>query len=353
MKTAALILFTLIPSLTFGQGLERTHLIGTANADRAAAWNGHIEYASWLDDETIVYWRKTGELTCWSLTNKKAVWSLQDVHNVSDWSVCRNKGRLAILYKENADTFSDKRVQVINCVDGKALLNADATALAMLMGTDHALPTRIALTPTDAKLILCNFGLHFASNGYVICPNYKKLELSFRIDASPSELSVSPNGSRVTVLADTKVICIHDIQNDTQVYFRGDRIRERPDSITSVIDAPFMSHARHDGADILIYTIDNSWSTGKVFIRDLKTNNGTSFDARNGHIEIDVDFARKRVVLTGTSAGLALLKFDGSVLAHMPKATLQRNACVAFSPSGKQLLIGSWDNTVSVFEIGE
>lgn len=126
-----------------------------------------------------------------------------------------------------------------------------------------------------------------------------------------------------------------------------------PNGISGVIDAPFFSHIRHDGAKTLICTRDNSWSTGQVQVHDLVTKEVKAFDAANGHIEMDVDFQRRRIVLTGTSKGLLLTDFDGKVLANAKEATLQRNACVEFSPSGNRVLVGSWDNTVSVFEIVE
>jgi hypothetical protein len=68
---------------------------------------------------------------------------------------------------------------------------------------------------------------------------------------------------------------------------------------------------------------------------------------------MDVDFAKRRIVLTGTETGLTVVDFAGKEIAHLPKATLQRNTAVEFSPSGKQILVGSWDNTVSVFTLKE
>ena len=34
-------------------------------------------------------------------------------------------------------------------------------------------------------------------------------------------------------------------------------------------------------------------ATGKVFVHDIKKDKVKSFDARNGHIEMDVDFAQR------------------------------------------------------------
>jgi WD40 repeat protein len=78
-----------------------------------------------------------------------------------------------------------------------------------------------------------------------------------------------------------------------------------------------------------------------------------SFDGLNGHIELDVSFSTRRIALTGTSTDLTVLDFDGNVLAHKKNATMQRNLSVEFSPSADRILVGSWDNTLSVFSIRE
>ena len=61
------------------------------------------------------------------------------------------------------------------------------------------------------------------------------------------------------------------------------------------------SRLRDGGGDTIVYTRDNSWYTGTVFVHDLKTDKAKSFDARNGHIELDVSFRERRIALTGTS----------------------------------------------------
>ena len=50
---------------------------------------------------------------------------------------------------------------------------------------------------------------------------------------------------------------------------------------------------------------------------------------------------------------LTVLDFDGHVVAHKKNVTMQRNASVEFSPAVDRILVGSWDNTLSVFSIAE
>jgi WD40 repeat protein len=75
------------------------------------------------------------------------------------------------------------------------------------------------------------------------------------------------------------------------------------------------------------------------------------FDARNGHIEMDVDFQHERIALTGTSTNITLLSFAGEELVHLENAMPDRNACIEFSPSGDRLIVGCFDGTVAVFKL--
>jgi WD40 repeat protein len=146
---------------------------------------------------------------------------------------------------------------------------------------------------------------------------------------------------------------LHDLTTDRDVFFRGQRIAKEPKSLTITIDAPFFSHLRDSGSDTIVYTLDNSWATGSVYIHNISTKATKSFDARSGHIELDVSFPKRRIALTGTSTDLTVLDFDGKQVAHTTKATLQRNYSVEFSPDGERVLVVSGDNTLSIFSIAE
>jgi WD40 repeat protein len=196
------------------------------------------------------------------------------------------------------------------------------------------------------------FATFYGRNGHVLDPTYRRLESSFEIDAAPREWSLSPEGRFLSLIAKDEVLCVRDLKENRELFFQGQRVLKKPDVHTFVIDAPFFSHIRSDGRTVL-YTQGNSWATGKVFVHDLATKKTNSFDARNGHIELSVHFPSRRLVVTGTGAGLTLTDFTGVMLADLKDATLQRNGCVEFSPSGKRIVVGSWDNAVYAFEIVE
>jgi WD40 repeat protein len=338
-------LMALLPLSALSADINLVFRQGEPIQDREAAWEGHIEFASWIDDEIIVYLSR-GHVTCISTRDSDVKWTVKDVGKISDWSVSRKTKRLAILGDNNTTS-------VIDCNDGKTIFTADRSRMARILGLDFALPSRIAMAPNDGRLVLCTFSTFHGRNGYVLDPSYTTVISSFDVDASPNELSLSPNGRRAAVIADDAVLCVRDLVEDRDVFFRGTRIKEKPDSLTATIDAPFFSHLRDGGGDHLIYTLDNSWATGKVFVHNLKTNKINSVDGRNGHIELDVSFSTGRIALTGTSTDLTVLDFDGTVIAHQKNATMQRNSSLEFSPSGDRILVASWDNTLSVYSIAE
>lgn len=346
-------LIVTLPYQARGADLKLVHRFGQPIAQSDQASDG-IVYASWVDDEHVVYATFSGQVTCLSLRDSKEIWTWKaagedDRRSMFDdrnWSICRKKKRLACLS-------ADDSISVIDCTDGKKLFHSGRDRLAKLIGVDYVLPTLVALTPDDGRLMFCTFSTFYGRNGYILDPSYEQLLSTFPIDAMPKEFSVTPQGNRVALIAYQEVLCVRDLTNKRDVFFRGQRIESEPDGIITTIDAPFFSHLRDGGGDTIVYTQDNSWATGRVFVHNIKTDKENSFDARNGHIEMDVLFSEQRIALTGTSTNVTVLGFDGKLIAEGKQATQQRNACIEFSPNGKQLLVGSWDNTVSVFEIVE
>ena len=73
---------------------------------------------------------------------------------------------------------------------------------------------------------------------------------------------------------------------------------------------------------------------------------GTSFHDRR-----DVDFKNQRIAITGLGKDVSIRSFDGKELAYLPDVTLQQNSCIKLSPLLERLVVGSWDNTVSIYEI--
>lgn len=326
--------------------LELLFRHGDPIESRGMAWKGHVKFASWIDDDLVVFASRAGVVSCISIKDGKVQWRIPSVGEISDWTVSQSTKRLAFLTDDHVAC-------VIDCTSGEKLMSADRDQIAQLLQLHYAFPCRLAIAPDDGRLILCNFSSVYGRNGYVLAPTYDKLLFRFSIDASPRAITMSPKGDRVSFIADDEVLCVREIETDRDVFFRGNRIRKKPDSVTFAIDVPFYSHLIDDGDHTLVYTRDNSWATGQVFVLDTDKNKVVSFDACNGHIELDVSFTKRRVALTGTSTDLTILDFDGKLIAHSANVSLQRNACVEFSPREDRVLVGSWDNTLSIYAIEE
>jgi len=163
---------------------------------------------------------------------------------------------------------------------------------------------------------------------------------------SEGSVTVRPtrNGSNILTLSHANNIRIWSLDQTREIFKMGE------DKVAA-IDAPFTSNAVFDGDKTLVYSIDNSWATGRVYVYDIqKKKEEARFNSRNGHLEMDVDFTTSRIALTGTSKSLTLVDFSGRVLAERKNAADQRVVAVSFSPDGNRLALGSWDNTVRIFD---
>lgn len=89
-------LMALLPLSALCADINLVFRHGEPIQDREAAWEGHIDFASWIDDEIIVYLSR-GTVTCISIRDSDVKWTVNDIGKISDWSVSRRTKRLAIL----------------------------------------------------------------------------------------------------------------------------------------------------------------------------------------------------------------------------------------------------------------
>jgi len=345
----------LAPQVDAGE-LKLIHLYGQPVVDREKAFGGRVRFASWIDENAVVFTPAKDTIVRLSLSNGKSDWVVKSRKRIEDWSYSRKSKRLA--YR------AGRRVCVLDCSTGGKLFDADDKAIARLLGVDNINPSHIALSPVNGQLFLCESTFSFGRNGYVLGTKYRKVVSSFSVDAYPRDLTLSPDGKCVAVIGYRDLLSVRNIRRDCDVFLDGKRVvidakaLYDPKTMTTTFplfetkfDTPFFSHIRYDGKGTIIYSQDGGWGTGKVFVRSICGNKAMKIDGRNGHIEMDVDFKRKRIVLTGTSTDLTVVDFAGKELFHAKAVTKQRNLCVEFSPSGKKVLVGSWDNTLSIFSI--
>ena len=329
----------LVPSLAHSQHIVATSTLGSPvpeHADREAGWNGHVDYVQWAGDN-ILCGGRSGFVRCYDPKTKQPKWSVQLGGEIDCISVAIPKDRLYVLDNQNA-------VHVFRVSDGHKAATVSSNQLARNAGRSFLTPGRVGWIPFVDQLFVTNFSEKYGDNGFLFdATNFKKAA-TIKCDGFVSEIATTPDG-RFIVTRNWSNIRIWDAKEGKEIFKYGD-------DKEVAIDAPFVSNATFDGEHTMVYTVDNSWATGKVFVHDILANKETaSFDSRNGHVVMDVDFPHGRIALTGTKQNLTVVDLTGKVVANKQAVTFQRNVAIAFSPDGKRLAIGSWDNTVRVFEL--
>src|SRR5690349_4798273 len=116
---ASLLIALLLSTPAAAVELKLVHRHGEPIADREKGWSGHVDFASWLDDDRIVFAGHDGKISCLSLKTKKFEWSLDSLGKIEDWSVSRGAQRLAVHARKG--DFGKSDVQVFDGVKGTRL----------------------------------------------------------------------------------------------------------------------------------------------------------------------------------------------------------------------------------------
>jgi len=326
------------------QQIEQSSRIDIPSVTSTEGFDSNRYFAEWLNDTEVVSFTRDQKLSRVNATTKEVIWSRDWLDGVSDSAVCPSQMRIGLISQD------DRQVVLVNATDGSTVLTKQSDQLGKQSGASSFLPSQIALHPKNGSVLISDFSTHFGNNAYLFSPKLDGIVKKIGVDSMPREISFSANSDRLTILADFDVLNVRDINKNADVYFAGKRFEKPRDSITSVIDAPFFSNAHQDGQNILVYSRDNSWATGQIFVHRLDNKSTIEFDGLNGHIVMDVDFANSRIAVSGTSKNISLFDFDGKKLAELSNATGKRNLRIRFSPNGEKLLICNSD-AIWTFEI--
>lgn len=337
-----LVLVTCLASLPVAaEEIVRTHHLGAAHAEPLKQKR---VFVGWLDENTLVY-STNGRVVCYDIEGKREKWVIPDTYPCA-LSVEPEAKRVAIVQRERA--LWEKKNSLPDCKNWLAILDAsNGKVLSQLRETQlrRQVPLSVPrdLDFTSSGVVACGLSDKFAT---VVGPELSGNVRRIKIESFTTEMTVSPDGKQLTTVSNRNYVCVQDIATGEKTYSLGD-----PKANLPAIDAPFVSHAQFDGKQVLIHTVDSGWGNGQVHVTDITNGKAARFNARNGHIEMAVDFKRTQIALTGTSKHLTILRFDGTEVAELKNATKARNDCVAFSPAGKRIAVGCYDRTVSVFEI--
>ena len=213
-------------------------------------------------------------------------------------------------------------------------------------GVPYLVPYRVTWVPVAQKLLVFTSDAN-GGNGLLLDGESFENGATIQTEDFVKRCSTDCSGRFVVTVSGRDNVHIWDTKAAKEIFECGQ-------NKVPAVDAPFISNAMFDGDRVLIYTVDNSWGTGTVVVQDVLANQEKArFNSRNGHVVMDVDFAHKRVALTGTERRLSVLDFSGNLFADKGSVTFQRNAAISFSPDGNLLAVGSWDNTIRIFEIKE
>ena len=279
-------------------------------------------------------------MRCYDPATKRQLWFSVLENEIDSFSVASTKDRLYVLDNTNA-------IHVFRLSDGKKTSVVTWDQLRQNAGRLLAAPCRLAWIPDADQLLVTTHSQMYGENGILFDAATFKKAATMKCDGLVTEITTTADGRFIVTVSHSNNVRIWDTNTGKEVFKVGEN--ERP-----ATDAPFISNAMFDGDRTLVYTVDDSWLTGKVFVHDILANKElASFDSRNGHVVMDVDFAHSRIALTGTERGLTVCDLTGKVIADKAEVTWQRNVAIAFSATGKRLAVGSLDHTVRVFDLRE
>jgi WD40 repeat protein len=346
MLIAALLLAS-TPASARSLELVATTALGTPvpeHADRRIGWNGHVDYVQWVGDK-IVCGGSSGFLRCYDPATKREAWSAQLDGEVGCLSVAAEKDRIFVLIRPR-EVLGDNVIQELRASDGQQLRSISTDSLRRQSKRSRLAPNRLAWIPLADQLFVTLHAEKYDENGMLLDVGTLRKTATIKCDGFVTEIAAA-KGQYIVTLSSRNNIRIWDVQAGKEAFrFGNDEEVE--------VDVPFISNAMFDGERTLVYTVDDSWATGTVYVHDIVDKRQLArFDSRNGHVVMDIDVRRGRIALTGTERGLTVVDLRGAVLADKERVALQRNVSIAYSADGNRLAIGSWDNTVRVFELKE
>ena len=347
------IFFTILGSLfhepAIAQSIEQLQRIDGPAAEIKDEYDYRLNFAEWINDSEIVTFTRDFQLSRIDIATKKKAWSRSWKNEICDFCVSQS-GMIGLV--SNGDR-TGPSVILVDATDGSTALSKTSDELAKLSGLPFFIPSRITIHPVNGQVLVSNFSTHFWDNAYIFDPKLNSVEKRLGIDSTPKKIAFTRNGERLTILADTDVLNVRSVEQNADVFFAGKRISEPRKGISFTIDAPVYSNAIHDGRDLIVYSRDNSWGTGSIYIHRLSTKKTIEFDGLNGHIVMDVDFANERIAVSGTSKDIVIFDFSGNRIAKAKNPTGERYFQLRYSPNGGKLMVCNDEDHVWIFAITE
>ncbi len=155
---------------------------------------------------------------------------------------------------------------------------------------------------------MTSFAQTYGENGLLLDNTSLKITATIKCDGFAVKITTPVGGRFIVTVSNRNNARIWDMKLGKEIFKVGQ-------DKEVAADQPAISNAMFDGERTLVYTVDNSWGKGKVIVHDIAANKELArFDARNGHVVMDVDFTRGRIALTGTERSLTVTDLTGRVI---------------------------------------
>jgi WD domain, G-beta repeat len=331
-------LLLILPVAVQAEKWEAVAALGSPVPERLDGREGSVDFVHWVGD-SIVCAGRSGFARRFDPETRRELWSAKLKGDAQCRSFAGSKDRLYLIDDGGG-------VHVFRCADGVEIETRTQQQFSDLLGTDFVIPYRVTWVPVAEKLLVFTSAAKVGTGLLLDGTTFAKAA-TIKTGDFVRFVSTDATGRFAITVTDKDNIQIWDLQAAQEI-FKCDQ------NETPAVDAEFTSNVQFDGDRTLVYTVDNSWSTGTVVVHDILANQEKArFNSRNGHVVMDVDFVHQRIALTGTERRLTILGLAGNVIADKESVTFQRNVAIAFSPDGSKLAIGSWDNTVRIFGISK
>lgn len=317
-----------------------------------------VEFASWIDSDSIVYCTQKGRLACRRIREQEDSWSKEGNYKPKQIRVDLVGKRIAISCAENdsKEVFSlDSIFRVYDGRTGTIVFQAkeplfakqDSENPSLAEITQHIfLLEDFAFHPINGSLLICSVAFSYGPNAFVLNGDYRGVEARIQVDGSLRGICFSSDGKRLVTHGvsnsehTSEFLCVSELSTGKDIVHRGKRDLEKPQSIHYGIGPSYITRLEHDGDDLLVGAVNGGcWSDGSYFVERISTGNKQVLESQANSCEMDVDFDKKRIVVCKSHTSISLVNLQLETITSLDYTTQKGIRHLEFSPDGSKLLV--------------
>lgn len=340
---------------------EQLHILTSLSVtshDRNSSEPEEVEFASWIDSDSIIYCTQNGRLACRHIGEQEDTWSKEGNYDPRKMRVDLVGKRIArsCLENESKKIFSLDRI--FRIYDGRigtivfqakdhlfAQHDSENPSLAEITQHDFRL-NDFAFHPINGSLLICSSEFSYGPNAFVLNGDFRGVEARIQVDGSLRGLCFSSDGKRLVTHGvsnsehTSEFLCVSELSTGKDIVQRGKRILERPETLRFIVGPSYMTRLEHDGDDLLVGAVNGGcWSDGSYFVERISTGNKRVLESQDSSCKMDVDFDKKRMVVCKSHTSISLVNLQLETIASLDDLTQEGISHVEFSPEGSKLLV--------------